>query len=63
VLIELVKSLISKIRRLLEARCVCMSRDEYEQLVREVEEINKKLEEWFKQVEEGVIGVEVKESH
>jgi len=63
VLIELIKSLISKIRRLLEAKCVCMSRDEYEQLVREVEEVYKKLEEWMRQAEAGTIGIEVKESH
>jgi hypothetical protein len=54
---ELLRQLLEKLRSLLALKCECYSEQTYNQIIRDLEEMINLLEDWYKRVVLGEVGV------
>jgi len=55
-LIDLINKLIGLIKSLLSKKCECLDPEQYDQLVAELDDIIRKLEDWIAKAGAGTIG-------
>jgi len=56
-----IQKILNVINDLISKKCVCFTKDEYDQLIKELDDIINKLESWLKDAEAGTIGVKISE--
>lgn len=55
-LVELIKQLTEKIKRLLSLKCECTDEQTYNEIVKELQDIIAMLDDWMKNATGGAIG-------
>jgi len=58
---DLIQKLVDLINQLLSRRCECFTEDEYNQMIKTLDDIINKLQNWLKQAEAGTLGIEVRD--
>ena len=58
---DLIQKLVDLINQLLTKRCECFTEEEYNQMIKTLDETINKLQSWLKQAETGTLGVEVRD--
>jgi len=58
---DLIQKLIEIINQLLSRRCECFTEEEYNQMIKTLDDIINKLQNWLRQAEAGTLGVEVRD--
>jgi len=58
-LLDAIRRLISILQQLLSKKCECLSPDDYNALVNQLNQIISQLQQWLSLAESGVIGEEV----
>jgi ribonuclease HIII len=57
---DLIQKLIDLINQLLSRKCECFTPDEYNQMIKTLDDTINKLQVWLKQAEAGTLGVNVR---
>jgi ribonucleotide reductase beta subunit family protein with ferritin-like domain len=60
-MIDLIQKLIDLINQLLTKRCECFTPEEYNQMIKTLDDIINKLQNWLSQAEAGTLGVNVRD--
>jgi ribonuclease HIII len=58
---DLIQKLLDLINQLLSKKCECFTPDEYNQMIKTLDDTINKLQNWLKQAEAGTLGVEVRD--
>ncbi len=58
---DLIQKLIDLINQLLTKKCECFTPDEYNQMIKTLDDTINKLQVWLKQAEAGTLGVNVRD--
>ena len=58
---DLIQKLVDLINQLLTKRCECFTPDEYNQMIKTLDDTINKLQVWLKQAEAGTLGVEIRD--
>jgi ribonuclease HIII len=58
---DLIQKLVDMINQLLSKRCECFTPDEYNQMIKTLDDMINKLQNWLKQAEAGTLGVNVRD--
>jgi len=58
---DLIQKLVDLINQLLTKRCECFTEEEYNQMIKTLDDTINKLQVWLKQAEAGTLGVEVRD--
>ena len=58
---DLIQKLIDLLNQLLTRKCECFTQDEYNQMIKTLDDTINKLQVWLKQAEAGTLGVEVRD--
>jgi ribonuclease HIII len=58
---DLIQKLLDLINQLLSKKCECFTPDEYNQMIKTLDETINKLQNWLQQAEAGTLGVNVRD--